>query len=304
LALAPAKTPSLALVPLLRYPFIVSQELLPDAAVVLIGHGSTVNARSSEPVFAQAAELRRRACFAAVHEAFWKQEPQIRTVLAAASEARLFLVPLFISEGYFSEGVIPEALGFSHLTEEPASRVQRKNEQKLIYCKAIGTHPRMTDVLLARAREVVEQNPFPRPPKALETTLFIAGHGTEQDENSRKAIEQHVELLRARNIYANVHGVFLEETPRIADYHKIAVTRNVIVVPFFISDGMHTQEDIPVLLGETKGVVQRRLAAGQPSWRNPTEKHGKLVWYSEAVGNHRLIGEIILERVREAAGWS
>jgi sirohydrochlorin cobaltochelatase len=65
---------------------------------------------------------------------------------------------------------------------------------------------------------------------------------------------------------------------------------------------LHTQEDIPVLLGETKQTVEQRLAAGQPPWRNPTEKNGRLVWYSPAVGTDPRIADVILERVREVAG--
>ena len=76
-------------------------------------------------------------------------------------------------------------------------------------------------------------------------------------------------------------------------------TKNLVVVPFFISDGLHTQEDIPVLLGEAKPVVEQRLAAGQPAWRNPTEKNGRLVWYSPAVGSEPRLADVILERVRE-----
>ena len=37
----------------------------------------------------------------------------------------------------------------------------------------------MTKVILARADEVVKQFPFPRAPKPADTTLLIAGHGTE-----------------------------------------------------------------------------------------------------------------------------
>jgi len=80
-------------------------------------------------------------------------------------------------------------------------------------------------------------------------------------------------------------------------------TRNLVVVPFFVSDGLHTQEDIPVLLGETKKNIGERLAAGQPVWRNPMERNGKLVWYSSAVGTEPGIADVILERVREAAGY-
>ena len=158
----------------------------------------------------------------------------------------------------------------------------------------------MTKVILSRANEVLKQFPFPRLPKNSDITLFIAGHGTEKNKNSRKAIERQAELIRAQKIYADVHAIFLEESPRIAEGYQIAQTKNLVVVPFFISDGLHTQEDIPVLLGEPERIVKERLAIGQPAWRNPTEKNGKLVWYSLAVGSDPGMADVILERVREA----
>src|SRR5262249_3295267 len=154
------------------------------------------------------------------------------------------------SEGYFSSDVIPRELGFSQKLPSLVTR-----HSSLFYCHPIGSHASMTAVLLARAREIVAKFPFPRAPKPQDTTLFIAGHGTEQNENSRKAIERQVELIRSTGEYADVHAVFLEETPRIQEIYELTKTKNVIVVPFFISDGMHTEEDIPILLGEPKRIV-------------------------------------------------
>ena len=54
------------------------------------------------------------------------------------------------------------------------------------------------------------------------------------------------------------------------------------------------------MLGEPQETVQSRLKSGQPTWRNPTEKKGKLVWYTSAVGSEPHIADVILERVREA----
>jgi sirohydrochlorin cobaltochelatase len=267
-----------------------------DAALVILGHGSTKNDDSSAPVYQHAAELRKRNLFAEVREAFWKQEPQIKTVLADVSEAKIFIVPLFISEGYFSSEVIPKALGFL-----PGHTTLDTRESTLILCKPIGTHERMTSVLLFRASEVAAKFPFPRAPHPKETTLFIAGHGTEQNENSRKAIERQVEIIRATNEYAAVHAVFLEEEPRIGSCYELARTKNIIVVPFFISDGMHAQEDIPVLLGEPERQVKERLANKQPTWRNPTERQEKFVWYAAPVGTEPHIADVILDRVREAS---
>jgi sirohydrochlorin cobaltochelatase len=272
---------------------------LSDAALVLIGHGSTVNADSAAPAWQHADELRRRKIFAQVQEAFWKQEPYVSQVLRGVFAPRVFVVPLFISEGYFTEEVIPRELGFCGRGETNFPRVQQRGGQRLHYCGPVGTHASMTAVLLTRASGVVEQFPFPRAPKPAETALFIAGHGTGNNENSRKAIEAQVELIRAGGLYAEVYAAFMEEEPRIADCYKMAKARNIVMVPFFISDGLHSNEDIPVMLGAPKKTVQERLKSGQPTWRNPTERDGKRLWYSPSIGSEPHIADVILERVRE-----
>ncbi len=274
-----------------------------DAALILVGHGSTKNVDSEKPVYQHAAELRRRRLFHEVREAFWKQEPKVADVLNAVSGPRIFIVPLFISEGYFSEQVIPEALGFA-LTDDFRSRVRSDAGRTVCYGRPIGTHDSMTGVLLARAKDVVAKFPFPRAPKPKDISLFLAAHGTPQTDESRKAVDRQVERIGKLGEYASVHSIFMEEEPRIDASYTLATTKNIVVVPFFISDGMHTNEDIPMLLGEPERLVRERLAAGQPTWRNPSEKKGKLVWYAPAVGTEPLVADVILERVQELAKGS
>lgn len=274
----------------------MNREKFSDAVLVVLGHGTTLNDQSAAPVRQHAAELRRRKIFADVREAFWKQEPQIKTVLAKLTAPRIFIVPFFISEGYFSTEIIPAELGFSSVPSSITHHASR-----ITYCSPIGSHALMTTVILARAKEVVEQFPFPRAPKPADTTLLIAGHGTERNANSRKAVERQVALIRALKIFADVGAVFMEEAPFIKGCHETVKTRNIVVVPFFISDGLHAVEDIPVLLGEPERIVKERHAAGQPTWRNPTERGGRLIWYSPSVGTEPLLAEVILERVAEAA---
>jgi sirohydrochlorin cobaltochelatase len=274
-----------------------------DSGLVLVGHGSTLNTESGWPVFQHAAELRRRRLFREVREAFWKQEPKLSDVVASLTAATNFIVPVFISEGYFSERIIPKAMGFQ-VDEPDYCRVLSCGARVLTYCRPLGSHPQMTEVLLARARGVLSQFPFPRAPQLQDVSLFIAGHGTQQDDNSRVAIERQVELIRARNIFASVHPVFMEEDPRIETCYDSAKTRFIVVVPFFISDGLHVREDIPVLLGEPERLVQERLRQGVPIWRNPTEKRGKLVWYTSGVGTEPFLADVILQRIREAAAWN
>jgi len=278
----------------------VTDEYL-DAALVLVGHGSTLNADSAAPTWQHADELRRRGLFAQVQETFWKQEPYFSQVLRGVFAPRVFVLPLFISDGYFTEEVIPRELGFCQKGETSFSRTQKRGEQTFFYCRPVGTHPSITEVLLARARDIVEKFPFPRTPKPSETALFIAGHGTGNNENSRTAIERQVEIIRAKNLYAHVQGIFMEEEPRIGDCYGLAPAKNIVVVPFFISDGLHSYEDIPVMLGAPRSAVQERMKLGQPTWRNPTEREGKRLWYTPSIGSEPHIVDVILERVREAA---
>lgn len=275
-----------------------------DAALVLIAHGSSVNANSGGAAQVQADSLRRRGLFGEVAVAYWKQPPFLADVVPGLSSPRLFLIPLFISDGWFSENVIPRALGLRGPDASDFPRVQQRGAQVLRYGRAVGSHPSMTGVLLARARGVVEGTPPVERPSPGDTALVIVGHGTAYSRGSRESIEREVERIRSERLYAEVQPAFLEESPRVGDCFEITSARNLVLVPFFVADGLHTQEDIPVMLGDPESEVRERIASGQPSWRNPTERHGRRVWVAPAIGTEPLLAEVILERVQEAASWS
>ena len=270
-------------------------------ALVLVAHGSTVNAQSSAPTRRLVEEIAARKIFGEVACAFNLEEPKIDGVPRIVSAQRIFVVPVTISEGHFTEETIPHRLGLREAGAETYARHCEIDGRQINYCHPIGTHESMTEVLCARAVDIVARHPFPRAPKPAEIALFIAGHGTEKNANSRKAIEAQVDRIRARGDYADVQPAFMEEAPFIADCFKAAEAKYLVMVPFFIADGLHTVEDIPVLLGEPAKRVKERLESGQPTWRNPTERQGKLMWYSEAIGSEPHLPDIILERVREVA---
>jgi len=268
------------------------------AALVLVGHGSTINQQSGQSVRRLAEALAARNLFAQVSVAFDLEEPGIGEV-PSIDAPHIFVVPVTISAGRFTEETIPQRLGLSVAGRSDYDRVQEINGRQVIYCHPIGTHSGMTQVLLKRAHSIVTQHPFPHTPKPAETALFIAGHGTRKNKNSRKSIEAQVDIIRARSEYADVQPAFMEEAPFIADCYTATEARHMVVVPFFISEGLHSLEDIPILLGETEAAVKERLATGHPTWSNPTQRNGKLVWYTQAIGNEPDLQEIVLERVCE-----
>jgi sirohydrochlorin ferrochelatase len=106
----------------------------------------------------------------------------------------------------------------------------------------------MTGLLMKQARMVA-------PGVSLkETSLFIVGHGTGLNENSAVAAKLQVKKISETSEYAEVLSAYMEEAPLISEWDKLASQPNVIVVPFFISDGLHSYQDIPVLLGIAEDV--------------------------------------------------
>ncbi len=257
---------------------------LSESALVIVGHGSTLNPDSSAPTFDHARTIAERGIFREVHTCYWKEEPSMREVLWMVESKDVFVVPNFISEGYFTQTVIPRELNLAGPVTEQDGKVIR-------YCQPVGSHPHMTDALLHRAREVAPGVP------AAETSLFIVGHGTNLNDNSAKAAKDQVKLISARGEYAEVISSYMEEAPLISDWATLASAPNVIVVPFFISDGLHSYEDIPVLLGIEK---EGGVAASQAEVfrHNPYHIHGKQLFYASAIGTEPLIAEVILDQVK------
>ena len=257
----------------------------PDSALVILGHGSTVNPDSSAPSFDHAETLIARRVFGEVHCAFWKEEPSFRQVLHMVDRADIYVVPNFISEGYFTKTVIPREL-------ELDGPVTRRGGRVIRYCDPVGNDPRMTDILMRRAAEVA---PGVDP---AQTSLFIVGHGTDLNDNSAAAAKREVERIRERGLYAEVLNAYMEEEPLIAKWDQYSTQPNVVVVPFFISDGLHSYEDIPVLLGIASESPGAASVSRDAVFRaNPYHLRGRTLFYASAIGTEALFAEIVMDQV-------
>lgn len=256
------------------------------AALIIVGHGSTVNPDSSAPTHLHADAIRRRGLFREVVCCFWKEEPNMREVFEMVDSEVIYIVPNFISEGYFCQQVLPRELRLD-------GPVTRRGSKTIYYCDPVGIHPNMTRLLLQRADEVAPGVPRDR------TSLVIVGHGTNLNENSRKVIETQVALIReGHHGFAEVVDAYMEEQPLVADWARLTTAPNVVVVPFFIADGLHSFQDIPVLLGmrEETGAALSELGVFH---QNPHELQGRLLYYSGAIGTEAHLADVILDQVHD-----
>jgi Uncharacterized conserved protein len=266
-------------------------------SLVIVAHGSHLNPDSSAPTYSHADTVRAADAFDEVRTGFWKEEPHFREVLRTVEGDEIYIVPLFISEGYFTEQVIPRELrltdwdvaewGSDGLSADQATLVAEDIDREIHYCGPVGTHEAMTDVLIRRAESVTDD-----PDVGDGFGFAVVGHGTERNANSAKAIQYHADRIRETGRFDEVKPLYMDEDPEVDDVAEYFDSDDVVVVPLFIADGFHTQEDIPEDMGLTDDY--------RTGYDIPAEVDDIRVWYAGAVGTEPLTADVIVERAAEA----
>ena len=240
--------------------------------LIIAGHGSHLSAGTAAPAWQHADQIRAMGVFDEVTCAFWKESPSLHRVLETLTADDITIVPLFTSTGYFSGTLLPAELGLT-------GSLTQRDGRTIRYTNTVGEHPRMTEIIWERALSTLASYDF----DPAQTALAIAGHGTARDRKSALATAAQAEAIRARGKFAEVLAVYMEEPPEIAQIYTLTHSQNIIVVPFFVADGSHSQEDIPKLL---------RLGDDP---RYPVEVQGRRVCYTSAIGMEPSVANVILE---------
>ncbi len=232
--------------------------------LLLVGHGSHLNADSSAPVRQHAAAIRKRGLFDEVRLGFWKEEPGLSRALDPFVATEITVVPVFISSGYFTSEVIPREMALTgEVTELRGMRVR--------YTPPVGSHPSLAEVITRRALEAGGE-----PGDA----LAVLGHGTPRNLDSERNVYAQAERARALGPFSEVVTVFLDQEPNMKDVLAMTTAETVVVVPLFIADGWHVGETIPA-----------DLALDGPE----TRRDGRRLRYAGAVGTHPSVADVILE---------
>ena len=133
------------------------------------------------------------------------------------------VVPVFMSEGYFTGEVILAEMGLD-------GPVTRREGRTIRYTRPVGVHPALAQIIVERA---LEAGADPHDP------LFVLGHGTKRNAASSSAVREQVERVRAMDRFVEVTAVFTDQEPNVASIPELAGGRKATVVPFFASDGWH-----------------------------------------------------------------
>ena len=243
-----------------------------DRAVLLVGHGSHLNATSSAPIYQHSERIRCRGRYQEVRVAFWKEEPSLARALDGCDAGDVTVGPIFISAGYFTEQVIPREMRLT-------GKVTKVDGRTVRYTDPIGAHPALARVVLQRAEEAGA---------CPSDALAVLGHGTPRNAHSERNVYSLAEEVAAIGKFPEVTTVFVDQEPNMRDVFDLVSSDSVVMVPLFVADGWHVGETIP----------------GDMSLEAPqSHDAGKRLRYAAAVGTHPAVADMVDELVQEAWSW-
>ena len=112
--------------------------------VAVLGHGTPRNESSANAAACHARTLAESGPFACVLPLYLDQEPSIATFDPAGCPGRLFMVPLFVSDGWHAGTSIPEAMATARLHDA-------------VLTPAVGTMPAAANLMADLAMEAYKQ---------------------------------------------------------------------------------------------------------------------------------------------------
>ncbi|MDF3127818.1 CbiX/SirB N-terminal domain-containing protein [Kiritimatiellaeota bacterium B1221] len=203
-------------------------------ALVLVGHGSSRNPNTRLPLDRIANEIRARGGYDEVCCGFLKEEQRICKILSPLKSDEITVVPFFISDGYYTQNVIPACL--------------RKNsnisDSSIRYTQAVGSHPLFADLCLKHAQTAGWERG---------DALVILGHGTPRNPASGRNIYLQAERIRQQFPREEIITAFIDEAPFVTDAWTLCRAARIFIVPLFVGDGWHVTETIPEDLGLING---------------------------------------------------
>lgn len=244
------------------------------AGLLLVGHGAHTLAGATRALADHARALSQRNLFAAVGWGFLKGTPPAEAALDALALSRIYVVPCFMSDGYFVRTVVPGRLG---LAGARSSRLGRE----IRYCPPLGSAPALADLVARRLEAAAADERL-----ALDALdAIVVGHGSSDNSASAAATAALAVRVAERSAARAVHIAFLDQAPTLEDVVAGLAGRALVVAGLFAADGRHADAD-----------VRRRLGMAAGAHRG-FRADGRRVLYTGAVGADPAVVDLLIERV-------
>ena len=214
-------------------------------SLVLAAHGSLAAENSNQPLhdladsIAIALESRSASRnFEIVSPAFLNGQPTMSNVLQSLPPGDVVVVPVMTSQGYYMQKL-------------PGKFAENNNAEqfRLWMTPVVGMHHSIPNRIQGRIARLLAKYEL----AISETTVVVVGHGTRRNPSSGQSTIDLANTLALHFPGLNFETAFLDQDPTV---HQIAAnieTPNTLVIPFLISRGPHSTEDVPQAFGLPSG---------------------------------------------------
>ena len=209
-------------------------------SIVLAAHGSTATEHCNDPLHDMAAAILQRQeersatspdlWIEKITPAFLQGEPQMTEVLESLPEGDVIVIPVMTSDGYY-------------LRKLPEKFASNRNAGKFKFhlSSVFGMHAMIADEMKLLVTHHLSS--FHLQPE--ETTVVVIGHGTRRNQTSGESTYRLVNTLAGQFPGLKCLAGFLDQDPTAENIATEITTPNTIILPFLISRGPHTTEDVP-----------------------------------------------------------
>ena len=203
-------------------------------SVILVAHGSSVSDDAHEAAVRHALTLRQSNRYGIVDVCFLATQKNLPNL----PKGEIFLLPFFMSNGYFVAKRIPELFGL-----ENGHRIEP--DWHLYQCEALGTDPELADIIVTMGEEICrDQSDDPK-----QAHLVLVAHGSEKSRASSEATYLQQKAVLVKKKFAAVSVAFLNERPYLEDVlAEQGDGLPFILVGLFAADGPHATEDVPAAI--------------------------------------------------------
>jgi sirohydrochlorin ferrochelatase len=202
-----------------------------DVALVLAAHGDRGGGAPNQTLLAHCERLAASGQFKSVTAGVFRGNPSLEDALRAAEQsrpARIFVYPMFMAAGYFTNQKLPERIAGAQLSN------------CCLVLPPMGLDPALPAMMLKQAITTAREARL----DPAHARLLVVGHGSAGARASAKSTERVACWLRKKQVFAYTEAAFLEEEPflnaQLQGQHPATV-----VIGFFSGDGLHAAEDVP-----------------------------------------------------------
>jgi len=251
--------------------------------IMIIGHGSRYN-YNKWIIEEQKKRLEERGfknVYIGFNETTYPLVDDTLKEMVANGIDEVVAIPFFIASGLHITRDIPKKLGIPSGSEKATVNVSGKTV-RIRYERPFGNDPALAAILSERIEELSIGD--------WNRGIIVIGHGSRLPYNKETIIFQANELKKRG--YSNVAYAFNEfDEPTVEGaFNKMLLrgSREIIILPLFISMGAHLKHDIPRKIKLRDGIAEDAFVY---------EGHSVTVKYAEPIGSDRRLTDIIAKKI-------